>query len=838
MSSRVVAATVLCLYCCLSAVFGQQVTPFPAEGLAALPTTDSTVGPYPRFDFAASLSAVLSAYGLPGGAVALISLPTSTEQSALASSLLSPAPLCPFFVNGLSAAGVRRANSATPVSVADAFHHGSNTKAMTALLVNQHVERGRLQWNQTVASLFPYLPWTDGTLQSPFNSTAGYFAGSSYGGSTVIDASWHTVSIQQLLSHTSGILASDARYNTLYTEMYSRESTLDPIALRRINSSNTDPYPVPSRQYFLNRMLSLSVPSPAPSVNSPSPAGYSYANFNYMLAGCVLEEVEGRAWEHAIGDLFAQLGMLSAGFGPPEIDAYDSHADPQQPWPHFYADAAWQPIGLNSPYNAIDNPEALGPAGTVHASLVDWARLTACHLLEGRGESSATAEPAPLLLHPATWSAVHSPFVWPDTGAAVTSYSLSGYVAVPAFPQGWGDTQLTHDGSNNEWYSRSALFLHGEQPFAVLAAFNAAPSNASEAMAALFDAVTGRYTRWLGERNQPTSGERCNTTDSANAHNSSNSPASTDYQAEWNVDTVYFTPITLNETSQLLSMRVYPSFVNAASGAYTVVLALFSRYGVLLGQTEPVSFTTAQFGDTTALAPLEASFPSALYLANDTYYASLWYTHPSGANLFVYAYPTPLIYWVQPGSTFSSVAGNLRGVDVADLLYGAGEWSYAAIVQVSTYSATCAATAFVPASSSTAVPSLSSLSSTAAEQTGSAMRSSTSTALTSALISTTSPTPFVSSLSSTSSSSFPASSLTTSTIASTAALTSSASATSTSSSSAASAVGLAQSSSASSSSGGIERSNANTARTRSGSGVWWSVAVALALCSVFVSSLV
>ena len=726
-------AAVACLLCCLTPVASQLVTPSPPEGAASQPTVDSSSDPFPTFDFSSSLSAVLSTYSIPGGAVALISLPTSATQSTLASSLMSPAPLCPFFVNGLSAAGVRRSNSVAPVNVSDAFHHGSNTKAMTALLINQQVERGRLLWNQTLASVFPYLPWSDGTARSSITSSAGYFAGSLYANSTTIHASWHKVSIQQLLLHSSGVYTAAAQYNNLYSQMYSLEASMDPIALRRINSTNTATYPVPSRQYFLQQMLTLPVTYPPPNVDSPSSQGYYYSNFNYMLLGCVLEELQGRAWEHSIADLFSQLGMLSAGFGPPEIDVYNSANAPQQPWPHHTANGAWQPIGLNSPYNAIDNPEALGPAGTVHASLLDWARLTACHLLEGRGESSATSEPAPLLLHPATWSKVHNPFVWPATGTVTTDYLLSGYFGLTAFPEGWGDTQLTHDGSNNDWFSRSAVYLHGEQPFAVLAAFNAAPNDAGNAMAALFQAVTGRYTRWLDAQLQSTSTLPCNTS-SVISTNTSNSPISVaqgTYEAEWSVDTVYFTPITLAETSQVSTMSIYPAPDNTASGTYTAVLALYSQDGVLLGQSGAISFTSTQYSGQ-QLLPLEAAFSSTLYLLNGTYYASMWYTHTSAADLLLYAYPTPSIYWVDPSSSFSSVSGNLSSVDVADQLYIAGEWSYASLVQLTTYSADCGTVGVPPSappmSSSTAGNTSPDSSSSAASTATTASSSSSSSA--------------------------------------------------------------------------------------------------------------
>lgn len=78
------------------------------------------------------------------------------------------------------AVGVRRLGSDTPVTINDAFHIGSDTKAMTSLLAGMMVEEGKLQWNSTIVESFPE------------------FAAS-------MDAGLKDVTLEQLLSHTSGI---------------------------------------------------------------------------------------------------------------------------------------------------------------------------------------------------------------------------------------------------------------------------------------------------------------------------------------------------------------------------------------------------------------------------------------------------------------------------------------------------------------------------------------------------------------------------------------------------------------------------------------------------------
>ena len=75
--------------------------------------------------------------------------------------------------------------------------------------------------------------------------------------------------------------------------------------------------------------------------------------------------------------LFAPLGMERAGFGPPG-DA----ARVDQPWGHRRQGEKTVPL-------FFDNPSSLGPAGTVHASLEDWAKFAALHLGDARLQTAA-----------------------------------------------------------------------------------------------------------------------------------------------------------------------------------------------------------------------------------------------------------------------------------------------------------------------------------------------------------------------------------------------------------------------------------------------------------------
>ncbi len=90
---------------------------------------------------------------------------------------------------------------------------------------------------------------------------------------------------------------------------------------------------------------------------------FSYSNLGYVVAGHIAEKVTGKTWQHLMRRrLFEPLGMTSAGFGPP-----GRNGDLDQPWGHVKVPLiGWTPVQK-------DNPSWMGPAGTVHCSLADWA---------------------------------------------------------------------------------------------------------------------------------------------------------------------------------------------------------------------------------------------------------------------------------------------------------------------------------------------------------------------------------------------------------------------------------------------------------------------------------
>jgi len=271
----------------------------------------------------------------------------------------------------LGAVGERARGSGVAVTVDDLWHLGSCTKAMTATVAARLVERDTLRRGVSLEQgLAKWKP--------------------------EIDAGWKGATLELLLGNRGGAPGSPPA--ELWTALWAR------------GGKSTD-----ARRWFAEQLLAQ-----PPQV--PPGSAYVYSNQGFVLAGAMLEVKTGRTWEELMRrELFEPLGMKSAGFGAPgsasELDQPRGHApDPIAPGPR------------------ADNPPAIGPAGTVHASLADWAKFAAEHVRGARGESK--------YLKAETWKRLHTALEGQD-------YALGWITAERPWGQG---TVLTHSGSNTMWY--------------------------------------------------------------------------------------------------------------------------------------------------------------------------------------------------------------------------------------------------------------------------------------------------------------------------------------------------------------------------------------------------
>lgn len=209
------------------------------------------------------------------------------------------------------------------VTVDDPWHIGSDTKAMTAVVLAKLVDERKLDWTSTLGEIFSDL---DPTLPEPIQK----------------------ISLRQLLTHRSGI-----------------PPNTDWRAIEQTDKSLTD-----QRRDAVRKLTSLTF---WPETEKQ----FSYSNWNYVVAAAMAEKVSHRSWEELIKEVvFQPLQLTTAGFGGTgtigKIDA---------PWPHL---ADGRPALSNGP--RMDNARVMAPAGGVHLSLRDWGAFVADQLRGARGQ--------------------------------------------------------------------------------------------------------------------------------------------------------------------------------------------------------------------------------------------------------------------------------------------------------------------------------------------------------------------------------------------------------------------------------------------------------------------
>jgi CubicO group peptidase (beta-lactamase class C family) len=195
---------------------------------------------------------------------------------------------------------------------------------------------------------------------------------------------------------------------------------------------------------------------------------YAYSNVGYVLAGLMAEHVSGQSWETLMSKrLFEPLGMTSAGFGSP---GHPGKVD--QPWGHHDSGGEVRPT-------QVDNAPAMGPAGTVHCSVPDWAKFAALHVRGAQGK--------PKLLKASTFRALHTP-------PPGNNYSGGWLVLERSWANG---LTLSHSGSNTAWYA--TIWIAPVRDFAILVATNQGGDTASRAT----DQAVSELIRSLAFLTQP-----------------------------------------------------------------------------------------------------------------------------------------------------------------------------------------------------------------------------------------------------------------------------------------------------------------------------------------------
>ena len=293
-------------------------------------------------------------------------------------------------LQGVWVAGTRRVGGEEKVTADDLWHLGSCTKSMTATLLALLVARGDLAWDTPLHALLPKL-------------------------ASEMHADYRDLTLIDLLCHRAGLPANPSN------ETYAAVATEDIVSQRAA--------------------VTRAVLAKAP-VHPPRGA-FLYSNTGFIVAGHIAEVVTEQPWENLLRDLlFTPLGMTSAGFGPPgSPDTCD------QPRGHSPAGKPIEP-GPNA-----DNPAALGPAGTVHATLADWAKYIQIHLRGAREDVKV----GKITLSKEVVARLHTPYPQRQVGQP-SDYACGWVVAKRPWAGGDGLT-LWHNGSNTMWYCVAWLGL-------------------------------------------------------------------------------------------------------------------------------------------------------------------------------------------------------------------------------------------------------------------------------------------------------------------------------------------------------------------------------------------
>jgi CubicO group peptidase (beta-lactamase class C family) len=281
-----------------------------------------------------------------------------------------------------AAHGERKKGSGVSLELDDRWHLGSISKSITATMIARLVETGQMQWTDTVGERFP-----DATVHED----------------------WKPVTLQQLLTHTSGAPANFSMGVMLKKPALGFECTRE------------------------RRKAVMAVMAEKPA-HAPGEK-FAYSNVGYTIAGAMAETATGVSWEDLVHrEIFKPLELTGTGFGPPKSPS-ETLAQPRG----HRGTLDWK----TSASDEQDNTPIIGPAGTVHMTLSDLCTYATEHL---RGELGMGK-----LLAAETYKRLHTP--------QLHDYACGWVVKQPTHEIPY--TVYWHNGSNTMWYAL-VVFIPGK----------------------------------------------------------------------------------------------------------------------------------------------------------------------------------------------------------------------------------------------------------------------------------------------------------------------------------------------------------------------------------------
>ncbi|MCA9015254.1 MAG: beta-lactamase family protein [Planctomycetaceae bacterium] len=333
------------------------------------------------------------------------------------------------------AVGTRKMGAEIPVTIHDKFHLGSDGKGMTATIAAMMIEAGKLKWNSTLGEVFPELK----------DSMAPGVA---------------NVTLEQLLSHTSGMRADDENLMKLLKDAFDVDGNLND-----------------QRYWLLKESVKL------PLVAKPSTA-WKYNNRGYTIAGAMLERVSGKSWDELIVErIFEPFNLTTAGLGTQstqgKIDAPLGHVIQKDGKVKSYM------AGPNA-----DNSMLIAPAGCLHLSILDLATWA------GWNAGNGTRPPCNIV-KPETVEKIHSPVF------TIKGENRPGTPPEGKYAHGWGWLTvdwapyplLYHAGSNGK--NLAQIWIDKKKDIAIVVMTNIGGIQADDALRAiakeLYEEAVARY---------------------------------------------------------------------------------------------------------------------------------------------------------------------------------------------------------------------------------------------------------------------------------------------------------------------------------------------------------
>ena len=183
-----------------------------------------------------------------------------------------------------------------PVQPGDAWHIGSDGKAMTATLIARLVERGVLRWDEPLERMLPAL-------------------------AERARPEYRKVTLRMLLTHHAGLpdhYHGEKEYFAFFTDKRSMRD---------------------QRLAYLKLALS---DAPVAPVNSR----FSYSNNGFVLAAAIAEHATGESYETLMRrEVFTPLHMTSPGFGMTHIPQIEGHTEGRVARLFDTNPAFWAPAG-------------------------------------------------------------------------------------------------------------------------------------------------------------------------------------------------------------------------------------------------------------------------------------------------------------------------------------------------------------------------------------------------------------------------------------------------------------------------------------------------------------